>query len=128
MNKAAHATASIGMKAVAQVCWAERPPSSAQGVLEADGILFVAPFRATLAGGASSVKRPPRPPIPFLAAKACQGKRLASPIRARPKARLVWAAAWKPQKGWWWSGDLTPKRRWRSDAEMQQHVTVGGKS
>ncbi|CAL8137486.1 unnamed protein product [Prunus armeniaca] len=88
MNKAAHAAASIGIRVVAQICWAERPPPSVQG------ILFVAPFRATPAGGASLGKRPPRLPISFLAAKACQGKPWAPPIRARPKARLVWAAAW----------------------------------
>ncbi|KAL6273095.1 hypothetical protein ACE6H2_023787 [Prunus campanulata] len=38
INKAAHAVASIGIRAVAQICWAERPPPSLQGVLDADDL------------------------------------------------------------------------------------------
>ncbi|CAL9025955.1 unnamed protein product [Prunus brigantina] len=38
INKAAHAAASIGIRAVEQICWAERSPLSLQGVLEADGL------------------------------------------------------------------------------------------
>ncbi|KAL6279433.1 hypothetical protein ACE6H2_016314 [Prunus campanulata] len=38
INKAAHVAASIGIRALAQICWAERPPPSLQGVLEADGL------------------------------------------------------------------------------------------
>ncbi|CAB4282607.1 unnamed protein product [Prunus armeniaca] len=38
INKAVHAAASIGIRAVVQICWAERPPPSLQGVLEVDGL------------------------------------------------------------------------------------------